>query len=47
LGMGATIGRLAPGYTADIIAVAGDPSADIRALRTVTFVMAQGKIVQR
>jgi imidazolonepropionase-like amidohydrolase len=47
LGMGATIGRLAPGYTADIIAVAGDPSADIRALRTVTFVMARGKIVQR
>lgn len=45
LRMGDTLGRLAPGYVADIIAVAGDPSRDISALRSVKFVMAEGKIV--
>ena len=47
LGLGATLGRLAPGYAADIIAVAGDPTRDITALRAVKFVMAQGRIVLR
>ena len=47
LGMGSTIGRLAPGYVADIIAVAGDPTTDIAALRSVKFVMAQGRIIQK
>ena len=47
LGMGATLGRLAPGYAADIIAVSGDPTTDIAALRSVKFVMAQGRVVQR
>jgi imidazolonepropionase-like amidohydrolase len=45
LRMGDTLGRLAPGYVADIIAVAGDPTRDINALRSVKFVMAQGRIV--
>ena len=47
LGLGATIGRLAPGYHADIIAVDGDPTNDITALRRVTFVMKAGKIYKR
>jgi imidazolonepropionase-like amidohydrolase len=47
LGMSSTIGRLAPGYVADIIAVAGDPTSDITALRSVTFVMAQGRVIQK
>jgi imidazolonepropionase-like amidohydrolase len=45
LGMGATLGRLAPGYIADIIAVAGDPTTDVTALRSIRFVMAQGRII--
>ena len=42
-----TIGRLAPGYQADIIAVDGDPTTDITALTRVTFVMREGKIYKR
>ena len=35
LNLDKTIGRLAPGYRADIIAVDGDPATDITALRRV------------
>ena len=42
-----TIGTIAPGYEADIIAVSGDPSKDIAALRKVTFVMKGGEIYKR
>ena len=41
-----TIGTLAPGFEADVIAVAGDPTADIGALEHVVFVM-RGGIVYR
>lgn len=44
LGMGNQIGRIAPGYQADIIAVYGDPLKDITAVRRVGFVMKRGKI---
>ena len=35
---------LAPGFEADIIAVAGDPLRDIRAVRNVVFVMKGGRV---
>ena len=39
-----TIGTLAPGYDADLIAVDGDPTADITALTRVAFVMKGGRV---
>lgn len=44
LGLGTQIGSIAPGYQADLIAVAGDPSKDITALRRVVFVMKGGRV---
>jgi imidazolonepropionase-like amidohydrolase len=35
---------IAPGAYADVIAIAGDPLADINALRTVGFVMKAGVV---
>ena len=39
-----TIGSLAPGRQADIVAVAGDALQDITALRRVMFVMKGGVV---
>jgi imidazolonepropionase-like amidohydrolase len=47
LGLGKTIGTLAAGYEADIIAVPGNPLEDISVLRNVTFVMKGGQIYKR
>jgi imidazolonepropionase-like amidohydrolase len=47
LGLESEIGALAPGKAADIVAVPGDPTADIEAVSRVAFVMANGKIVRR
>ncbi|MEO8192425.1 MAG: amidohydrolase family protein [Gemmatimonadales bacterium] len=44
LGMEATIGRIAPGLRADIVAVAGDPTSSISAIRNVRFVMKDGTV---
>ena len=44
LGLGDTIGALAPGMEADIIALDGNPLKDITAVRRVSFVMKGGKV---
>jgi len=44
LGLDKTIGTLAPGYDADLIAVEGDPLTDIAAVTRVAFVMKGGKV---
>jgi imidazolonepropionase-like amidohydrolase len=38
------LGRLAPGYLADIVAVPGDPTEDIKVTKDVCFVMKDGHI---
>ncbi|MDP9065394.1 MAG: amidohydrolase family protein, partial [Pseudomonadota bacterium] len=44
IGMGDRLGRLAPGYEADIIALDGDPLVDLTAVRRVVFVMRGGVV---
>jgi imidazolonepropionase-like amidohydrolase len=44
LGRDASIGSIAPGKDADIIAVAGDPLRDVRRMEHVDFVMRQGVV---
>jgi imidazolonepropionase-like amidohydrolase len=47
LGKSGLLGSLKSGKYADIIAVSGDPLADIRALEHVTFVMKEGHIYKQ
>lgn len=46
LGEGDRIGMIEPGLLADLIAVKGDPTADIAVLRSVPFVMKSGQVVK-
>lgn len=46
LGMENQIGRLAPGYSADIIAVDSNPLADVTVLEDVGFVMVRGRVIE-
>ena len=45
LRLGDTIGSIAPGYEADLIALDGDPLHDITALNRVSFVMKGGRVL--
>jgi len=40
-----SLGRLAPGMLADIVAVEGDPLADVGAYQRVRFVMSRGRVI--
>jgi len=44
LGMAGKLGVVAPGAFADLVAVPGDPIADVRQLEHVSFVMKDGKV---
>lgn len=46
LGMQDRIGRIKPGFEADLIGVAGDPLQDVSKLRTVSLVMKGGAVVK-
>jgi imidazolonepropionase-like amidohydrolase len=44
LGFGSSVGSIAPGYEADLVAVEGNPLNDITAVRNVVFVMKSGRV---
>jgi len=46
LGVSARLGTIVPGKEADIVAVAGDPTSDVRLLENVGFVMKRGKLIK-
>lgn len=47
LGLKGTVGALTPGHAADLIAVQGDPLADVTALKQVDWVLRDGQVLKR
>jgi imidazolonepropionase-like amidohydrolase len=47
LGWGQRVGTVAPGYLADLVAVRGDPLADVTVLERVEWVMKGGEVVDQ
>ena len=39
------LGRIAPGWIADLLIVAGDPSQDLEALSSVTHIIQGGRVI--
>ena len=46
IGWSEKVGAVETGHFADVIAVTGDPTSDVRALESVRFVMKGGAIVR-
>ncbi len=47
LGLKGTVGALTPGHAADLIAVQGDPLADVTVLKQVDWVLRDGEVLKR
>lgn len=47
LGLAGTVGALTPGHAADLIAVQGDPLADVTVLKRVDWVLRDGQVLKR
>ena len=45
LGIADSVGAIAPGLVADLVAVRGDPLSDVGALARPAFLMARGRVV--